>query len=111
MTCLNVEDALKLAELNRLRIRVHYGDIETGQDWGDLYDVAGQIGRSVGPNRIRLLLANSRAIGGGAILESCIVRVRFANRKDGGDLYRHPAYTPPPRFNFPQPEVWERNFA
>jgi hypothetical protein len=86
-----------IAGLSRdTRIRVHYGDAETGQDWGDLYDVAGYIGRTTG-DQSPILLNNRRSMGGGMLLDHCIVRVRYANRRDGGDLYLHPTYTPPAR--------------
>lgn len=93
------------------RIRVHYGDTKTGQDWGDIYGVAGRVSRSLGPTKIPLLIPNSRAYGGGGILDHCIVRIRYANRRDGGDLYRHPNYTPPPEHDFYPVGAWARNFT
>lgn len=74
------------------RLRVHYGDVESGLDWMDTYDVEGSIGRSMGRLRVPLLVNNRRSMGGGAILDHCIVRIRFANRAIGGDLFRHPDY-------------------
>jgi hypothetical protein len=117
-------DALDWAERTHTRIRVHYGYASdaardhaiarglgatpettptVGQDWGDVYDVSGTIGRSMGTpgrpeTRIRLLIANRTSTGGpGMISPECIVRVRYANREHGGDLYRHPDYLPPNR--------------
>lgn len=105
----SAEDALDYAERHHLRIRIHYG--ENGQDWGETNDVAGYIGRSMGwgpnPVRARLLIHNRRSLGGGPVNANSLVRIRFANRKAGGDLYRHPNYNPPARIN---PD-WERNFA
>lgn len=100
---------LERARANGDRIRVHYGDTGTGQDWGDVYDVTGTIGRSTGPIKIPLMIANSRSTGGPGILDHCIVRIRWANRAQGGDLYRHPTYTPPPRED--HPSDWEKHFA
>jgi len=74
------------------RIRLHYGDTKTGKDWQDRYDVAGTVGRSMGPVKIPILLHNCNSIGGGGILDDCIVRIRYANRKQGGDMYRHSQY-------------------
>jgi hypothetical protein len=104
-----VIDVLERARAEHLRVRIHYGDQGSGQDWGDVYDVAGYIGRSTGPVKIPLLIANSRSTGGGAILDHCIVRIRFANRKDGGDLYRHISYTRPLHRDY-APKDWSRNF-
>ena len=111
-----VEDALAYAERMNIRIRVHYGNVGEGAgmegvDWGDMYDVAGHIGRSMGPNRVRLLIHNARSLGGGALLEGCIVRVRYANRAQGGDLYRHPTYAPPAREDFSNAAEYDRHFA
>ena len=44
----------------------------------------------MGPVKVPLLIANSRSIGGGAILDFCIVRIRTA--AGGRVLYQHPAY-------------------
>ena len=85
-------EALAYAERERLRVRLHYGDTDTGRDWMDRYDVTGRIGRSMGPVKVPLVIANCRSMGGPAILENCIVRIRHANKKNGGDLYRHPKY-------------------
>lgn len=110
-----VRRVLESARINGTRIRVHYGDTGTGRDWGDLYDVTGKLGRSMGPMKVPILLHDARSMGGGAILDHCIVRVRHANRSAGGDLYRHPSYSPP------NPDEWvggvgtsdeyRRNFA
>lgn len=74
------------------RVRFHWGDTETGRDWGDQYDVAGRIGRSCGPVKIPILVHNSRSMGGTGILDHCIVRIQHANKRDGGDIYKHPEY-------------------
>jgi hypothetical protein len=92
------------------RLRLHYGDPVTGQDWGDVFDVEGYIGRSTGSQPIPLLIANTRSIGGGGILDRSIVRIRFANRSCGGDLYRHPTYSQPVDHGMDS-KTYERNFA
>lgn len=74
------------------RIRVHYGDTTTGRDWMDVYDVTGCVSRSTGPIKVPILLHNRRSLGGTPMLDHCIVRIRYANRREGGDLYRHPKY-------------------
>lgn len=73
------------------RIRLYYGDTETGRDWGDQYSV-GYVGRSMGPKKIPILLPLTISTAGGGILCNSIVRISHANKKNGGDLYRHPRY-------------------
>jgi hypothetical protein len=70
------------------RVRLFYGDQNTGRYWGDEYDVTGTIGRSGGTQPIPILLANSRSHGGGGILDHCIVRMLV----NGVEVYRHPNY-------------------
>jgi hypothetical protein len=81
---------LENARLNGTRLRLHYGDTATGQDWGDIHDVLGTLGRSCGPVKAPILLANSRSSGGGAILDHCIVKL--SAKRD--TLYQLPNYRP-----------------
>jgi len=74
------------------RLRLFYGDRVTGRDWGEVHDVTGYIGRSSGTQKIPLLIAKSGSTGGGGILTNAIVRIEYANKKDGGLLYKHPKY-------------------
>jgi hypothetical protein len=91
-----VRRLLEHARKTKQRIRVHYGDPVTGRDWGDVYDVSGTIGRSMGPRKIPLLLSRKGSMGGGAILTKSIVRIRPAKRGPRTtDWYRHPTYAPP----------------
>lgn len=89
---------LEDARQKRYRVHVHYGYTEPndksmpiGRDWCELHDVTGYIGRSIGSIKAPLLVYNSRSMGGGAILDHCIVRIRTLG-KDAKDLYRHPNY-------------------
>lgn len=97
-TCYNVEtsdEMVKLLEFlraNKTRVRFHWGNTETGHDWNDDLDVAGTIGRSTGTYKIPILIHNRRSLGGGAILTDCIVKIEYANKKDGGVIYEHPNY-------------------
>ncbi len=72
------------------RIRVYYGDAATGLAWGDTE--AGYIGRSMGPEKVPLMIVNRRSMGGGAILTHCIVKIEHANKANGGVIWKHPAY-------------------
>lgn len=83
-----VKDAINTAYTSKKRIRIFYGDTETGRSWHEENNVCGTIGRSTGTKKIPLLIANSRSLGGSGILEQCIVAVKIRN----GFLYRHPNF-------------------
>lgn len=85
-----VVQVLERARQNRTRIHVSYGDATTGRDWLEEWDITGFVGRSIGPVKVPLLIANRRSLGGGAILDHCIVRIRLS--AGGGILYQHPTY-------------------
>lgn len=74
------------------RIRIYYGSQDTGLDWEEQYDVFGTIGRSTGRIKIPLLIANSRSLGGGSLLDNAIVKIEHANKRDGGVIWQHPKY-------------------
>ena len=68
------------------RVRLHYGDRITGVLWGD--KETGYIGRSTGQMRVPLILCNKRSSGGGAILDSSILRIEHANKRNGGTIWK-----------------------
>jgi hypothetical protein len=76
------------------RIKLYYGDAETGKDWKECYDVCGTIGRTTGGIKCPILLSNVRSTGGGLILTDCIVRIEYANKATQGKrvLYSHEKY-------------------
>lgn len=79
--------------MNRTRLHISLGETEgpnTGRDWLEEFDIHGFIGRSMGPIKVPLLIANRRSRGGGAVLDHCIVRIRQS--AGGRVLYQHPAY-------------------
>lgn len=63
---------------------------EVGLDWLEEFMVTGYIERSCGPSKIPIIVHNSRSLGGPAILDDCIVRIRMA--AGGRVLYQHPKY-------------------
>ena len=79
-------DLLERLRASATRVRFHWGDTKTGKDWGDIYDVSGHISRSTGTKKIPILIHNSRSMGGGAILDNCIIGIKHS--KGGQILYR-----------------------
>jgi hypothetical protein len=77
-----------------VRIRLSYGDTETGRDWLDEFSVEGTISRSIGPVKVPILLARRTSFGGPALLDHCIVNIRRTG-KGGRVLYKHPKYHMP----------------
>lgn len=89
-TSQKVVDVLENARTMRKRVRVFYGDTQTGESWLDEYDTMGTIGRSTGQIKIPLLIKNANSTGGGAILDHCIIRIVDLGNKY--DLYKHPNF-------------------
>ena len=85
-----VVNILERSRVNRedFRLILFYGNPETGQAWGDIVECF--VGRSTGSVQIPLEIYNSRSMGGGGMLDSCIVKVLSARGKRV--LYQHPEY-------------------
>ena len=102
---------LEDARAGGYRVRLHYGYTRedqrqterniretaspVGQDWLEESGVEGRIGRSMGPIRIPLILANSRSTGGGGLLADCIVKITRRDGRGRECLYLHPQYRMP----------------
>lgn len=83
--CKILETARKGGE----RLRLFYGDTQSGRDWMESNDVLGTIGRSMGVLKIPLMISDGE-YGGPGLLDHCIVRIiRVSDQKE---LYRHPKY-------------------
>jgi hypothetical protein len=85
-----VKELLKLLNFSRRRVRIWYGDKETGRAWNEERHVTGTIGRSSGYSKIPLMIPNRRSLGGPALLDDCIIRIDDIN--DRKTLYRHPNF-------------------
>lgn len=70
------------------RIRIFYGDKNTGRDWLEEYDNMGYIGRTTGNNKVPILIKTRNSSGGGAISTDSIVKIMVGKRV----LYKHPKY-------------------
>jgi hypothetical protein len=81
---------LEDARQNHTRLHISLGDQQTGKDWLEEFETHGYVGRSMGPVKVPLLIASTRSLGGGAILDHCIVRVRES--AGGRVLWQHPGY-------------------
>jgi hypothetical protein len=64
-----------LACKNHNRVRIWYGDRDSGRSWNEEYDVVGRIGRTMGVIKIPILVYNSRCYGGPAISVGSIIRI------------------------------------
>lgn len=60
---------------DRRRVRVWYGDTQTGRSWNEEFQTKGYIGRSTGNLKVPLIVSNSRSFGGGALSVGCLVRI------------------------------------
>lgn len=86
-----IVNILESARLNKTRLILDFGDVETGKSWNETFDTRGTIGRSTGNNKIPLLIKQKNSTGGGAILDRCIVKIMDSKTKR--TLYIHPNYT------------------
>ena len=77
-------DAIK----NKYRIRIFFGDAESGTDWCETFDTMGTIGLSCGIAKVPLLIHSIRSMGGDAISTDSIVKIT-RNKKV---IYKHPDY-------------------
>lgn len=69
------------------RVRIWYGDKETGRSWNEEYEVTGTIGRSTGNIKIPIIIHTSRSYGGPSLLDDCIIRIDAIQQKR--TLFQH----------------------
>lgn len=75
---------------NGTRIRLWYGDKETGKSYNEENDIMGTIGGTTG-KKIPILIHNSRSYGGGAI--SCDAIVKIVDITNNRLLYIHHTFS------------------
>ncbi len=88
-----VKECIEYCYNSKLRIRIWYGDADTGESWLEEYDTMGTIGRSTGQQKRPLLIKNSCSNGGGGILCHCIIRIDVISSKR--TIYKHPLFYVP----------------
>lgn len=77
---------------NGTRVRLFYGDTDTGRDWGEENDVLGTIGRSAGPLKSPILVPKGEHAGT-TITEHCLVKLMDADTRRV--LWVHERYQTP----------------
>jgi hypothetical protein len=88
----------------RDRIRITYGNLETGESWLEEFDVEGKLGRASGRmDALPILLHNRSSSGGGTIPTASILRITKTT-KPYEVLYCHPNYKVPSLTMYPDKE-------
>ena len=73
-------DVLEKCRLGRIRVVFDFGNTETGESWGERYDISGYIGRTTGV-KSPILVHNSRSTGGGMIFLDSVLSIRTSKGK------------------------------
>jgi hypothetical protein len=82
-----IRNILTALNYSRRRVRIWYGDTVTGRAWNEEHDIRGTIGSSTGEQKIPLIIATTRSMGGPALLDHCIIRIDDVNQRQ--TLYKH----------------------
>lgn len=78
---------------NRIRVKINYGNVETGKSWNEENDTIGYISMCKGYEaRFPILVYNERAYGGGSLLDDCILKI--TESKGGRILYQSEKFKP-----------------
>lgn len=75
-----VVDVLRNAKASKVRVRLFYGDRNTGEDGCEVHDIMGYVGKSTGKLPCLILIPNSRSSGGTAILTTAILKITIDKR-------------------------------
>lgn len=81
-----VINLLERYRMSKERIRIFYG--RDGKCWNEEFDTIGRIGRSTGTYKIPLLIKSSRSLGGGSIIDNCIIRIDIKVGKNIRTVYK-----------------------
>jgi len=71
-----VIEVLEQSREEKTRLLFDFGDTKTGKSWGEVNDIRGRVGRSTGKISIPLLIKTSRSMGGGSLLDNCIIKIQ-----------------------------------
>ena len=77
---------------NGTRVRLFYGDTNTGREWGEENDVLGTIGRTTGPLKSPIMIPKGEC-SGTTILEHCLLKIMDADTRRV--LWVHTQYQAP----------------
>lgn len=88
-----LQDVLESLHSTNKRVRIWYGDPDTGLCWDEEYDVMGYIGRSTGTVKVPLLVHSRSSLGGPQLSTGRILRVDIT--KTGETIYKSPKYQRP----------------
>lgn len=94
-----VREVLRRAIDENWTVRLHLGEVETGESWNDEFDIIGRVGRTTGMLRSPILVPDGES-GGGIVMASCIIRIQRITGALGSpsghhDVYIHPKYRKP----------------
>lgn len=88
-----VIDTLEYCRKNRLRVKINYGDIETGKSWNEEHDTMGYVSMSKGYEaRFPILVHNARAYGGRSLMDNSVLKIQESKGKRV--LYQAPNFQP-----------------
>lgn len=91
-TNLVVKEYLEAYRKTGAKVRLFFGDVETGRDWLSEHDVLGRITRTTGPLKAPILVTDN-SNGGGIILSACILKIVDAESKKV--IWQHKNYQEP----------------
>lgn len=88
----SAETVLEALANTKARVRIFLGDSATGRDWMEEWHVTGRVSRSMGPQKV-LIMVPTGSRHGAQIMTDNVVRI-IADRPiyGKGEMYRHPLY-------------------
>lgn len=92
-TNIDVINVLERARKNKTRLRIYFGDIKTGKNWNEEYNIYGYVGLSKGNKAyFPILVNNSNSFGGSGLMDNCILKIKES--KGGKILYQSKNFVP-----------------